>query len=224
VALQKLPVTLAIDRAGLVGGDGATHQGSYDLSYLRCIPNLVVMAPADENECRQMLFTAAQLDQPAAVRYPRGQGPGVAIEAAMRALPIGKAQLRREGRSGLAIIAVGSMVPNCERVAEQLDATFVNLRFVKPLDEELILRIAATHRALVTVEENVVAGGAGSAINECLVANGHATPTLNLGIPDRFIEHGSREDCLTLAGLDRAAVEGVVTRWWQGSKRLAVGG
>jgi 1-deoxy-D-xylulose-5-phosphate synthase len=217
-------VTFAIDRAGLVGGDGATHQGSYDLSYLRCIPNLVVMAPADENECRQMLFTASQLEQPAAVRYPRGQGPGVAIESAMRPLPVGKAQLRREGRSGLAIIAVGSMVPACERIAEQLDATLVNLRFIKPLDEELILRIAATHRALITVEENVVAGGAGSAINECLAANGHATPILNLGIPDRFIEHGSRDDCLTLAGLDRAAVEGAITRWWHAGKRLAVGG
>ena len=135
---------------------------------------------------------------PAAVRYPRGQGPGVAIESAMRALPIGKAQVRREGRSGLAILAVGAMVPPCERIAEQLDATLVNLRFVKPLDEELILRLAATHRALVTVEENVVAGGAGSAINECLAAHGHALPTLNLGIPDRFIEHGSREDCLAV--------------------------
>ena len=224
VALQKLPVTFAIDRAGLVGGDGATHQGSYDLSYLRCVPNLVVMAPADENECRQMLFTASQLDQPAAVRYPRGQGPGVAIEQAMRALPIGKAQMRREGRSGLAIVAVGAMVPTCERIAEQLDATLVNLRFVKPLDEELILRIAATHRAVVTVEENVVAGGAGSAIDECLATNGHTLPILNLGIPDRFIEHGSREDCLALAGLDRTAVEGAITRWWHAGKRLAVGG
>jgi 1-deoxy-D-xylulose-5-phosphate synthase len=224
VALQNLPVTFAIDRAGLVGGDGATHQGSYDLSYLRCIPNLVVMAPADENECRQMLFTASQLDQPAAVRYPRGQGPGVAIESAMRALPVGKAQLRREGRSGLAILAVGAMVPMCERIAEQLDATLVNLRFVKPLDEELIVRIAATHRALVTVEENVVAGGAGSAIAECLAANGHGLPTLNLGIPDRFIEHGSREDCLAAAGLDRASVESAIARWWQAGQRLAVGG
>jgi 1-deoxy-D-xylulose-5-phosphate synthase len=224
VALQKLPVTFAIDRAGLVGGDGATHQGSYDLSYLRCIPNLVVMAPADENECRQMLFTAAQIEQPACVRYPRGQGPGVAIEATMRALPIGKAQVRREGRSGLAVVAVGAMVPTCELIAEQLDATLVNLRFIKPLDEELLLRVAGTHRALITVEENVVAGGAGSAIIECLAANGHSIPTLNLGIPDRFIEHGSREDCLTLAGLDRPAVEAAITRWWQGSKRLAVGG
>jgi 1-deoxy-D-xylulose-5-phosphate synthase len=221
VALQKLPVTFAIDRAGLVGGDGATHQGSYDLSYLRCIPNLVVMAPADENECRQMLFTAVQLEVPAAVRYPRGQGPGVAMEQAMRALPLGKAQLRREGRSGLAIVAVGAMVPLCERIAEKLDATLVNLRFIKPMDEELIVRIVATHRALVTVEENVIAGGAGSAINECLAAHGRSLPTLNLGIPDRFVEHGSREDCLAAAGLDLQSLEGAVTRWWHVPARAA---
>jgi len=221
VALQNLPVTFAIDRAGLVGGDGATHQGSYDLSYLRCIPNLTVMAPADENECRQMLFTAAQLDRPAAVRYPRGQGPGTKVETAMTALPIGKAQTRREGRSGLAIIGVGAMVPFCERVAERLDATLVNLRFVKPLDEELLLRIAATHQAIVTVEENVVAGGAGSAINECLAAHGKTIPTLNLGIPDRFIEHGSRNDCLAMAGLDSASVELAISRWWKVPARAA---
>jgi 1-deoxy-D-xylulose-5-phosphate synthase len=224
VAIQNLPVTFAVDRAGLVGGDGATHQGSFDISFLRCIPNLIVMAPADENECRQMLYTAVQSNLPAAVRYPRGQGPGAVIEANMRALPIGKAQVRREGRSGLAIIAVGAMVPLCERLAEKLDATVVNLRFIKPLDEELIVRIAASHRALITVEENVVAGGAGSAITECLTAHGHIPPTLNLGIPDRFIEHGSREDCLAAAGLDYASVEAAVTRWWQGEKRLAVGG
>jgi 1-deoxy-D-xylulose-5-phosphate synthase len=223
VALQKLPVTFALDRAGLVGGDGATHQGSYDLSYLRCIPNLVVMAPADENECRQMLFTATQLDQPCAVRYPRGQGPGVQIESTMRAVPVGKAQVRREGRSGLAIFAVGPMVATCERIAEELDATLVNLRFVKPLDEELLIRMATTHRAFVTVEENVVAGGAGSAIGECLAAHGQVLPTLNLGIPDRFIEHGSREDCLASAGLDVASVERTISRWWHGGKRLAVG-
>jgi 1-deoxy-D-xylulose-5-phosphate synthase len=214
-------VTFAIDRAVLVGGDGATHQGSYDLSYLRCIPNLVVMAPADENECRQMLFTAVQLEVPAAVRYPRGQGPGVAMEQAMRALPLGKAQLRREGRSGLAIVAVGAMVPLCERIAEKLDATLVNLRFIKPMDEELIVRIVATHRALVTVEENVIAGGAGSAINECLAAHGRSLPTLNLGIPDRFVEHGSREDCLAAAGLDLQSLEGAVTRWWHVPARAA---
>jgi 1-deoxy-D-xylulose-5-phosphate synthase len=221
VALQNLPVTFAIDRAGLVGGDGATHQGSYDLSFLRCIPNLTIMAPADENECRQMLFTAVQLDHPAAVRYPRGQGPGAKIEAVMSALPLGKAQSRREGRSGLAIIAVGSMVPFCERIAERLDATLINLRFVKPLDEELLLRIGATHRAIVTVEENVVAGGAGSAINECFAAHGQAIPTLNLGIPDRFIEHGSRNDCLVMAGLDSGSVELAITRWWKVPARAA---
>ena len=221
VALQNLPVTFAIDRAGLVGGDGATHQGSYDLSYLRCIPNLLVMAPADENECRQMLYTAAESGQPAAVRYPRGQGPGVAIETTMRTMPIGRAQVRREGRSGLAIMAVGAMVPLCERVADKLDATLVNLRFVKPLDEELIVRIATTHAALVTVEENVVAGGAGGAINELLAAAGLGVPTLNLGIPDRFIEHGTREDCLASAGLDAASLETAITRWWRVPARAA---
>jgi 1-deoxy-D-xylulose-5-phosphate synthase len=219
--LQNLPVTFAIDRAGLVGGDGATHQGSYDLSYLRCIPNLVLMAPADENECRQMLFTATQLGVPAAVRYPRGQGPGVALEATMTALPLGKVQIRREGRCGLVIIAIGSMVPICERIAERLDATLVNLRFVKPLDEAALLQLAATHRGLVTVEENVVAGGAGSAIAECLAANGRSLPLLQLGIPDRFIEHGSRDDCLAMAGLDFASVESAITRWWKIPARAA---
>ncbi len=222
VALQKLPVTFAIDRAGLVGGDGATHQGSYDLSYLRCIPNLVVMAPADENECRQMLFTAVQSGLPAAVRYPRGQGPGATIEKEMQALPIGKAQVRREGRSGLAIVAAGAMVRTCEQLAATLDATLVNLRFVKPLDEELLLRLASTHRAIVTVEENVVAGGAGSAIGEILAANRYTLPLLHLGIPDRFIEHGSREDCLASAGLDLASIEAAITRWWHVPARAAV--
>jgi 1-deoxy-D-xylulose-5-phosphate synthase len=221
VALQNLPVTFAIDRAGLVGGDGATHQGSYDLSYLRCIPNLLIMAPADENECRQMLFTGVQARVPAAVRYPRGQGQGVAIQADMTALPIGKLQQRRTGRSGLAIIAVGAMVPACERIAERLDATLVNLRFIKPLDEVALLEIAATHRAIVTVEENVVAGGAGSAIMECLAAHGHALSTLQLGIPDRFIEHGSREDCLEMAGLDVASIETAIQRWWKLPTRAA---
>jgi 1-deoxy-D-xylulose-5-phosphate synthase len=214
VALQNLPVTFAIDRAGLVGGDGATHQGSYDLSYLRCIPNLLIMAPADENECRQMLFTGVQSQLPAAVRYPRGQGPGVTIQAEMQVLPIGKLQQRRAGRSGLAIIAVGSMVSACERIAERLDATLVNLRFIKPLDESALLELAVSHRALVTAEENVVAGGAGSAIMELLAAHGRALPTLQLGIPDRFIEHGSREDCLAMAGLDVASLETAIQHWW----------
>jgi 1-deoxy-D-xylulose-5-phosphate synthase len=215
VALQNLPVTFAVDRAGLVGGDGATHQGSYDLSYLRCIPNLLIMAPADENECRQMLFTGVQCGLPNAVRYPRGQGPGMAIEADMHELPIGKLQQRRAGRSGLAIVAVGAMVPACERIADRLDATLINLRFIKPLDEAALLEMAATHRALVTVEENVVAGGAGSAIIECLAAHGRTLPTLQLGIPDRFIEHGSREDCLAMAGLDTTSIETAIQRWWK---------
>jgi 1-deoxy-D-xylulose-5-phosphate synthase len=221
VALQNLPVTFAVDRAGLVGGDGATHQGSYDLTFLRCIPNLIIMAPADENECRQMLYTASRSGLPAVVRYPRGQGPGVPIEQAMQNVPLGKAQIRREGRSGLVIFAVGAMVPKCERVAAALDATLVNLRFVKPLDEDLIVKLAGTHRAVVTVEENVVIGGAGSGVAECLSARGVSLPMLHLGIPDRFIEHGSREDCLAAAGLDVASIEGAITRWWRIPARAA---
>ena len=214
VALQKLPVVFAVDRAGLVGGDGATHQGSFDVSYLRCIPDLVVMAPADENECRQMLYTAVQIAQPAVVRYPRGQGAGVAVEQKMTALPVGKADVRREGRSGLALLVFGTLIAGCERIAERLDATVVNMRFIKPLDEETILRIAAKHRAIVTIEENAVAGGAGSAVNEALAAGGVLIPTLNLGIPDRFIEHGTRDDCLAAAGLDVASIEASIARWW----------
>jgi 1-deoxy-D-xylulose-5-phosphate synthase len=215
VALQNLPVTFALDRAGLVGGDGATHQGSYDHSFLRCIPNLIVMAPADENECRQMLYTAVESGQPAAVRYPRGQGPGAKIQAKMHALPLGKAQVRREGRSGLAILAFGATVAACERVAEKLDATLVNMRFVKPLDEELVRRIGESHRAIVTVEENVIAGGAGSAVNEVLGGLGLHASVLHLGIPDRFIEHGSREECLQMAGLDPTSIETAITAWWR---------
>jgi 1-deoxy-D-xylulose-5-phosphate synthase len=215
VALQNLPVLFALDRAGLVGGDGATHQGSYDYSFLRCIPNLTVMAPADENECRQMLFTATTLDGPAAVRYPRGQGPGVAPVAEMAALPIGRAQIRREGNSGLLILAFGAMVRPAEIIGERLDATVVNMRFVKPLDEELVLRLAARHRALVTIEENAVAGGAGSAVIELLAACSTTLPTLTLGIPDQFIEHGSREDCLAQAELDTPSLESAVRRWWE---------
>jgi 1-deoxy-D-xylulose-5-phosphate synthase len=221
VALQSLPVVFAIDRAGLVGGDGATHQGSYDASYLRCIPNLIVMAPADENECRQMLFTAVESGQPAAVRYPRGIGNGTAVEKEMRAVPIGKAQLRREGRSGLAILAFGSMVDATTRIAERLDATLVNMRFIKPLDSELVSRIATTHSAIVTVEENAVSGGSGSAVSECLAANQQLIPVLHLGIPDQFIEHGSREDCLAMAGLDAASIDAAIQRWWRVRTRAA---
>jgi 1-deoxy-D-xylulose-5-phosphate synthase len=215
VALQNLPVVFALDRAGLVGGDGATHQGSYDHSFLRCIPNLVVMAPADENECRQMLYTGTTLPGPSAVRYPRGQGPGTPIATEMTALPVGKAQVRRNGASGLLILAFGSMVRPAELIGERLDATVVNMRFVKPLDEELVMRLAGTHRALVTLEENAIAGGAGSAVLELLANSGSSLPSLTLGIPDQFVEHGSREDCLAEAGLDQPKLESAVRRWWE---------
>ena len=214
VALQNLPVVFALDRAGLVGSDGATHQGSYDLCFLRCIPNMVVMAPADENECRQMLYTATTLSAPSAVRYPRGTGPGVPVSAEMAALPVGRAQMRREGRSGLAILAFGALVEPARKIAERLDATLVNMRFVKPLDEELIISIAARHRAIVTIEENAIMGGAGSGISEVLAANGSLLPTRHIGIPDRFIEHGTRETCLVEAGLDLAGLSSSVETWW----------
>ena len=225
VALQRLPVTFALDRAGLVGGDGATHQGSFDLSFLRCVPHMVVMAPADENECRQMLYTAVTLDGPAAVRYPRGHGPGVAPEAALCALPVGRAELRREGRCGLAILAFGTMVTAAAACAEAVDATLVNMRFVKPLDEELVIRMALRHEYLVTIEENVVAGGAGDGVLELLAARGVLRPVLQLGIPDRFVEHGSRRDNLEAAGLDPASLALAIERWWQPRRlRAAPGG
>jgi 1-deoxy-D-xylulose-5-phosphate synthase len=172
------------------------------------------MAPADENECRQMLFTASLLPGPSAVRYPRGTGPGVAIEREMTALAVGRAEVRREGRSGLALLAFGPLLDSALKIGERLDATVVNMRFIKPLDEELILQMATRHRALVTLEENVTAGGAGSAVGELLAAEGVAMPLMHIGIPDRFVEHGSREDCLTAAGLDFASVSGAVERWW----------
>jgi 1-deoxy-D-xylulose-5-phosphate synthase len=216
VALQRLPVVFAIDRAGLVGGDGATHQGTFDLSYLRCVPNMVVMAPADENECRQMLYTAGQLDGPAAVRYPRGRGPGVAVEKTLRALPVGRAEIRRQGGSGLALLAFGTMVDAASGTADALDATLVNMRFVKPLDAALVAEVAATHRAVVTLEENAVAGGAGSAVLEQLQRIGSTLPVLQIGVPDGFIEHGSREDNLAAAGLDAHSLRAAVERFWRG--------
>jgi 1-deoxy-D-xylulose-5-phosphate synthase len=214
VALQNLPVVFAIDRAGLVGSDGATHQGSYDLSFLRCIPNMVVMAPADENECRQMLYTASTLNCPATVRYPRGTGPGVPISQEMTALPVGRGVIVREGRSGLALFGFGPMVELSREIANRLDATLVNMRFIKPLDEDLVLSVAARHRALITIEENAVAGGAGSAIAELLASEGVQMPLLQLGIPDRFIEHGSRDSCLAAAGLDAGGLSSSIERWW----------
>jgi 1-deoxy-D-xylulose-5-phosphate synthase len=226
VALQGLPVVFAIDRGGLVGSDGATHQGAFDLSFLRCIPRLVIMAPADENECRQMLYTAATLDQPAAVRYPRGQGPGVPVETDMTALPVGQAQLRRQGRSGLALLAFGAMVAPAEALAAELDATVVNMRFVKPLDSACVLDIARRHKAIVTIEDNAVAGGAGDAVLQCLQQHSMTIPSLALGIPDRFIEHGSREENLADAGLDLASLRAAVHRFWarQGLPRAVPAG
>ena len=212
VALQNLPVLFAIDRAGVVGPDGPTHAGSFDLSYMRCVPNLVLMAPADENECRQMLYTGMTLKQPAAVRYPRGRGPGAKIEKEMRALPVGKAEMRRRGKK-LAILGFGALVENARAAADALDATLVNMRFVKPLDVELLQELAASHQAFVTIEDNAIAGGAGSAVAEFLAANDIGLPLLNLGLPDVFLEHGSREECLAMAGLDAAGIQKSISEW-----------
>ena len=205
VALQNLPVVFALDRAGLVGADGPTHPGCFDQSYLRCVPNMTVMAPADENECRQMLYTAFTLDGPATVRYPRGAGVGVEVARAMKALPIGRGELRREGRR-VAILAFGSMLAAALEAGEALNATVANMRFVKPVDRELAYRLAGTHDVIVTVEENVVAGGAGSAVAEALAADGVTVPLLMLGLPDQFVEHGDSQQLLAECGLDGAGI------------------
>jgi 1-deoxy-D-xylulose-5-phosphate synthase len=201
VALQNLDVTLAIDRAGVVGPDGATHAGSFDLSFLRCLPNMLIMAPADENECRAMLTTGFRYHGPAAIRYPRGIGTGVAVRNELDELPIGKAELRRRGHA-LAILSFGAMLAPSTEIATELNATLVNMRFVKPLDETLLLELAKDHSAFVTLEDNVIAGGAGSAVAECLAAHGVTLPVLHLGLPDVFLEHGTREEVLSEAGLD----------------------
>ena len=210
VVLQNLPVVFAIDRAGLVGADGPTHAGSFDYSFLRCLPNTTVMAPADENECRQMLFTAFSLNSPSAVRYPRGSGPGVAIQAKMRALPIGKGEVRRDGRR-IALLAFGSMVKPALDAAEELHATVANMRFVKPLDDELVLKLALSHDLIVTIEENTIHGGAGSAVVESLLKQNVTTNVLQLGLPDRFIDHGDPAAMLAECGLDKAGIVASVT-------------
>jgi 1-deoxy-D-xylulose-5-phosphate synthase len=221
VALQNLPVVFALDRAGLVGGDGATHQGAYDISYLRCIPNMVLMAPSDENECRQMLYTATTLSGPSAVRYPRGIGNGTPVVREMSALPVGRGVVRREGQSGLAILVFGTLLHAVRPIAERLDATIVDMRFIKPLDVALVRQIASRHRAVITVEENAVQGGAGSAVAEALAEADISIPMHLIGIPDRFIEHGSREDCLALAGLDAAGLAKHIDGWWQTQRNLS---
>jgi len=214
VCIQNLPVVFALDRGGLVGSDGATHHGAFDFSYLRCLPNAIVMAPSDENECRQMLYTAFKHDGPAAVRYPRGTGPGVAIEQAMSELPVGRGELRRSSNAAsgrrIALLAFGSMVPAALAAAEQFDATVANMRFVKPLDDELVARLARTHDALVTIEENVIAGGAGSACLESLAAQGIEVPVLRLGLPDRFVDHGDPAALLKECELDAAGITGAI--------------
>jgi 1-deoxy-D-xylulose-5-phosphate synthase len=213
VQIQGLPILFAIDRAGLVGADGATHNGSFDLTYLRCLPGMTVMTPSDENECRQMLYTGFQMKTPAAVRYPRGTGPGVEIRKEMTALPIGRGEVRRRGKSfailsrKVAILAFGPMLKHALEAAEELDATVANMRFVKPLDETLVRELADSHDLLVTVEENVVMGGAGSAVLEALQRMGKDVPVLQLGLPDRFIDQGDPGIQLAHAGLNK---EGIV--------------
>ncbi|MFN8988320.1 MAG: 1-deoxy-D-xylulose-5-phosphate synthase, partial [Burkholderiales bacterium] len=216
VALQNLPVVFALDRGGLVGADGPTHHGAFDLSYLRCIPNMVVMTPADENECRQMLTTGVKLNQPSAVRYPRGAGPGVAIDKTLTTLPVGKGVIVREAKGyavgtqkvRVAMLAFGSMVKPSTDAAEELNATVANMRYVKPLDDDLVFKLATTHDLIVTVEENVVMGGAGSAVAESLSAQNLTLPVLHLGLPDHFVEHGDPGVLLADCGLTR---DGIVT-------------
>lgn len=205
VAIQNLPVVFAIDRAGLVGADGPTHAGSFDLSYLRCIPNITVMTPADENECRQMLYTAFQLDTPTAVRYPRGTGPGVQIKQEMQTISLGKGEIRRRG-TRVALLAFGSMLAPCLEAGDELDATVVNMRFVKPLDHELITALAAEHELLVTVEENTIMGGAGSAVLEYLASQSGNISLLQLGLPDNFLDQGDPVEMLADCGLDKTGI------------------
>jgi 1-deoxy-D-xylulose-5-phosphate synthase len=222
VALQNLDVTFALDRAGLVGADGATHAGNYDIAYLRCIPNMVVMAPSDENECRKMLTTAYRFNGPAAVRYPRGAGVGAAIDPALDVLDIGKGVVRREGK-GVAILAFGSMVAPSLGAAEDLNATVADMRFVKPLDVDLVKQLARDHDYLVTVEEGCTMGGAGSAVAEALAEAGIVKPLLILGLPDRFIDHGDPAALLASVGLDAHGVAASIReRFGVGEPRLVV--
>src|SRR5690606_2205755 len=213
VAIQGLDVLFAIDRGGVVGPDGATPAGRLDLSYLRCVPGKTVMAPADENECRQMLSTGFRFEGPAAVRYPRGTGPGVAVDPSLDTLPMGKAQLRRRG-AGIALLAFGAIVQAAEQVATEPGLTVVRLRYVKPLDRRLVLEPARSPDGLTTLEDNVVAGGAGSGVAELLAAEGVVMPMLHLGLPDAFQHHASREQLLAEAGLDAAGIRAAVLQRW----------
>ncbi|MBS4096360.1 MAG: 1-deoxy-D-xylulose-5-phosphate synthase [Sulfuricella sp.] len=211
IALQNLPVVLAIDRAGLVGADGPTHAGSFDISFLRCVPNLLIMAPSDENQCRQMLYTAFQHSGPSAVRYPRGTGPGVTPQAEMQALPLGKGEIRRHGKK-VALLAFGPLLAAALKAGDELDATVADMRFVKPLDEALIVQLAHDHGLLVTVEENTVMGGAGSGVAEVLAQLGISVPILHLGLPDHFVEHGDPALLLANCGLNAEGIAASVRR------------
>jgi 1-deoxy-D-xylulose-5-phosphate synthase len=211
VAIQNLPVVFALDRAGLVGADGATHAGAYDIPFLRCIPNMSVACPSDENECRQLLSSAFAQNHPVAVRYPRGAGAGVAVQAGLEALPLGKGEVRRQGK-GVAIFAFGTLLYPALQVAQALDCTVVNMRWAKPLDVDLLLQIAAEHDGLVTLEDGAVMGGAGSAVLEALAAGGLAKPVLQLGLPDVFIEHGDPAVLMALQGLDAPGIEAAILK------------
>jgi 1-deoxy-D-xylulose-5-phosphate synthase len=210
VALQNLPVVFALDRAGLVGADGATHAGAYDIPFLRCIPNVSIACPADENECRQLLSSAFAQNHPVAVRYPRGSGAGVAVQTGLEPLPFGKGEVRRQGQ-GIAILAFGTLLQPALQAAQALNATVVNMRWAKPLDTELLLQVAREHQALVTVEEGAILGGAGSAVLEALQAAGVAIPVLQLGLSDTFTEHGDPAVLLQMQGLDAAGIQASVT-------------
>ncbi|MDF5705773.1 1-deoxy-D-xylulose-5-phosphate synthase [Aeromonas hydrophila subsp. hydrophila] len=214
VALQELPVLFAIDRAGLVGADGPTHQGAFDISFLRTVPNMVIMTPSDENECRQMLYTGYQCNGPAAVRYPRGSGTGIQVESEMKALALGKGRIVRQGK-GTAILAFGTLLQQAKAAAEALDATLVDMRFVKPMDEALVRSLAVTHDQFVTLEDNAIMGGAGSAVNELLMRSKQCKPVLNLGLPDRFVEQGTQEEIYALLGLDGAGIQRSIEQWLQ---------
>lgn len=219
VAVQDLDVLLAIDRAGMVGEDGPTHGGCYDMAFLRCIPGMLVMAPADENETRQMLSTGFYYEGPAAVRYPRGTGPGVAVDARLEALPIGRGEIRRQGQ-GVAILSFGTLLGNALEAAEQVNATVANMRFVKPLDEALVVRLATRHELLVTLEEGCIMGGAGSAVIEVLKKAGLSVPVIQLGIPDQYIEAASHQDQLASCGLDAdGIVKAIETRQARQARR-----
>lgn len=220
VAIQKLPVVFALDRAGLVGADGATHAGAYDIAFVRCVPNMSMLTPSDENECRQALTTAFRQDHPVAVRYPRGSGVGAAVDPALTAWPWGKGVIRRQGKR-IAVLAFGTLLHPALKAAEGLGATVADMRFAKPLDEALVLDLARSHDGLVTVEEGCVMGGAGSAVLECLAAHGMAVPVLQLGLPDQFVEHGDPAKLLALCGLDASGIEKAILQRYGSRPALA---